>query len=148
MRLFMKNPSFDFRGIIMTVRAATAETAGAYALIEMIHPPSVGPALHVHPRGPETFIVMEGEYVFTRGDETIHARPGDCVIVPRGVPHRYRVGTSGGKALVICPPGLESYFLAVSGLLRSDPVSLEREFKIASEFGQDFLDDHGHWNAP
>ena len=142
----MKNPSFHFRGITMTVRVATAETLGAYALIEVIHPPSMGPALHIHPRGPEAFIVMEGEYTFTRGDETVHARPGDSVIVPQGVPHRYRVSSSGGRALVICPPGLESYFLTMSDLLRSGGVSFERESEIASQFGQNVLDGHGHWN--
>lgn len=131
----------------MTVRVATAETSGAYALIEMIHPPSTGPALHTHPRGPETFFVIEGEYTFTRGDETIHALPGAGVVIPQGIPHRYRVGTSGGRALVICPPALESYFLAMSELLRSGGVSLEREFEIASQFGQLFLDDHRYWNV-
>ena len=143
----MKNQPFQFRGIAMTVRVATAETSGAYALIEMIHPPSTGPASHIHPLGPETFVVTEGEYVFTRGDESVHARPGDCVIIPRGVPHRYRVGSSGGRALVICPPNLESYFLAMSDLLRSGAVSFRQEREIASQFGQEFLDDHGHWDT-
>ncbi|MES2305748.1 MAG: cupin domain-containing protein [Gemmatimonadota bacterium] len=134
-----------FRGTRMTIRLTTAETGGVYALIEMEHPPLVGPALHIHPRGPESFYVLAGEYTFTRGDETIVAGPGDAVTVPAGVPHRYVVGAAGGRALVIVPPGLEAYFERVGARLVEGQLSFEEEAAIASECGQDFLDHASHW---
>jgi quercetin dioxygenase-like cupin family protein len=129
----------------MRVHLRTADTGGAYALIEMWHPPSVGPALHVHPRGPETFLVLAGEYTFTRGGETVRAEAGMALTVPAGVPHRYDVGAEGGHLVVVCPPGLERYFEEVARRSDAGPVSLEEEFEIAATCGQDFLDRAAHW---
>ena len=143
----MKNVSFTFHGTRMTIRLTTADTGGAYALIEMQHPANAGPALHVHPRGPESFYVLAGEYTFYRGDEMIIARTGNGVVIPAGVPHRYHSGASGGRALVITPPGLEQYFFRIAGQLSVGPVPQEEEFAVASDAGQDFLDTVGHWGA-
>jgi mannose-6-phosphate isomerase-like protein (cupin superfamily) len=143
----MKNVPFTFRGTRMTIRLTTAETGGAYALIEMQHPANVGPALHIHPRGPEAFYILAGEYTFHRGEEIIFARPGNGVVIPAGVPHRYRVGSSGGLALVVAPPGLEHYFFRIAGRLSAGPVSLEEEFAVAAEAGQEFVERSGHWGA-
>lgn len=141
----MTSASFDFRGTRMTVRLSTADTAGSYSVIEMMHPPNVGPALHIHPRGPESFYIIEGSYTFFRGAETIHLAAGQAVSIPAGAPHRYLVGPAGGRALVICPPGLENYFATVADLLKQGSLPLDEEFAIASRHGQDFLDRSGHW---
>ncbi len=134
--------TFDFRGTEMTVLVTTE----AYALIEMRHPPSVGPALHVHPLGPETFYILDGTYTFYRGDETITAGPGQAVVVPVGAAHRYESGPTGGRALVVTPPGLERYFQAVAARLAAgEAVSLDDEFALAARQGQHFLDRSGHW---
>jgi quercetin dioxygenase-like cupin family protein len=140
-------PSADltFHGTRMRVHLRTADTGGAYALIEMWHPPRVGPALHVHPRGPETFLVLAGDYTFTRGSETVLATAGTAVTVPAGIPHRYDVGAGGGHLIVVCPPGLEGYFEEVARRSDAGPVSLDEELEIAAACGQDFLDRAGHW---
>lgn len=143
----MKGQPFDFRGTEMTVRITTDEAGGAYSLIAMRHPPAVGPALHVHPRGAESFYVLEGTYTFFRGEEVVHAGPGDAVTIGAGVPHRYVAGSQGGHALVITPAHLEEYFIQVADKLRMGPVSIDEEFALAAEFGQEFLDRTGHWGA-
>jgi quercetin dioxygenase-like cupin family protein len=136
-----------FHGTRMRLHLRTSDTGGAYALIEMWHPPSVGPALHVHPRGPESFLVLAGTYAFTRGGETIAADAGMAVVVPAGVAHRYEVGAEGGHLLVICPPGLEEYFEGVAALAERGKVEQEVEFGIAIRCGQEFLDRTGHWGG-
>ena len=141
----MSAPNFDFRGTRMTVSLSTADTTGGYAVIEMVHPPNVGPALHIHPRGPESFFIIEGSYTFVRGGETITVTAGQAVSIPAGVPHRYTVGLTGGRALVICPPDLENYFQSVAGLLQRGPLPIADEFAIAARYGQDFLDQKSHW---
>jgi mannose-6-phosphate isomerase-like protein (cupin superfamily) len=143
----MKAEPFNFRGTMMTVSLSTADTAGEYAVIEMKHPPNVGPALHIHPRGAESFFIIEGSYTFVRGTENITLGPGQAISIPRGVPHRYKVGPTGGRAIVICPPDLEHYFINVSKLLREGTVPLEEEFAIAARHGQDFLDKSSHWGV-
>jgi hypothetical protein len=37
-------------------------TQGKYSLIEMTHPPSIGPALHIHPKAPVAYCVLRGDY--------------------------------------------------------------------------------------
>jgi quercetin dioxygenase-like cupin family protein len=143
----MRDTPFDFHGTRMTIRATTAD-AGAYAVIAMDHPPDVGPALHVHPRGAETFHVLDGTYVFTRGDETMHATVGDVVVIPTGTPHRYVSGAGGGRLLVITPPDLEHYFWETTQALRAGQWTLDEEFGIAHRHGQDFLEQGGHWGGP
>ena len=131
----------------MTVSLYTTDTAGAYSLIEMIHPPNVGPALHVHPRGPESFFIIDGSYTFVRGSDTITLVAGQAISIPAGTPHRYTVGSTGGRAIVICPPDLEHYFLSVAELLKHGALPIAEEFDIASRYGQNFLDSSAHWGV-
>lgn len=141
----MKTDSFEFRGTQMTVSVGTAEAGGSYCVIEMLHPPNVGPALHIHPRGPESFFIIDGNYTFVRGSETLTIGPAQAISIPAGIPHRYTVGPMGGRAIVICPPELENYFQNVSDLLQRGILSIDEEFAIASRYGQDFLDRSSHW---
>jgi quercetin dioxygenase-like cupin family protein len=50
--------------------------------------PGHGPRLHRHPYD-ETWVVVEGNLTFQAGDELLRAGPGDLVIVPPGVPHKF-----------------------------------------------------------
>ncbi|MBA3258450.1 MAG: cupin domain-containing protein [Gemmatimonadales bacterium] len=137
---------FVFHGTRMRIHLRTPQTGGAYGLIEMWHPPAVGPALHVHPRGPESFLILQGRYTFTRDGETIVAEAGTSVAVPAGVAHRYQVGSAGGHAIVICPPGLEDYFEQVAERSAAVPLALGSEFTLAGEHGQEFLERGDHWS--
>ena len=141
----MKNVPFTFHKTQMIIRLTTQETGGGYAVIEMEHVPSVGPALHVHPRGCESFVVLAGSYTFFANEVETTLHPGEAIAIPACQPHRYRVGPEGGKLLVICPPGLERYFWTIAERQREGGVELEEEFAIAAEHGQDFLDKSGHW---
>ncbi len=129
----------------MTVKIRTEEASGHYTVIEMRHPPRVGPALHIHPTHPETFYILEGHYTFFRDKEIVEATSGDCVCIAPGIPHRYQVGSEGGRVIVLSPPTLEKYFRAVSDRLASDGITLEEEKEIASRYGQHFLDMSAHW---
>ena len=52
-------------------------------------PPGRGPSLHTHPYA-EVFVVQVGTLTFTLGDATIEASAGQIVIVPPGVPHKFK----------------------------------------------------------
>src|SRR5258707_2974136 len=95
----------DFRGTRMTVKVSGQQSEGAYSLIEMVHPPNVGPALHIHPGGAEAFYVLEGCYTIRCGDDVYSASPGDFVFIPKGTPHNYNSG-DGAKVLVLSPAGI------------------------------------------
>ncbi len=141
----MKNKTFDFHGSKFTIKVLTSESNYHYTVLDVIHPPNVGPALHMHPKGPETFYIIEGNYEFVLEDKSIMTKPGDVILVPKGVPHRFVAGSKGGKVIVISPPELEFYFWEISKLLDKDKVSFETESRIAKQYGQIFLDDTKHW---
>ena len=99
----------------------------------------------MHPKGPETFYIVEGDYEFTLDSKSIMAKAGDVIFVPKGSPHRFVAGNKGGHALVISPPELEYYFYKVSELLDKGQVSYETESSIGRKYGQIFLDNTNHW---
>jgi mannose-6-phosphate isomerase-like protein (cupin superfamily) len=88
----------DFRGTKILVKVSGEKSERLYTLLEMTHPPNVGPALHVHPKAPEAYYVLEGEYSVRYGDEAVLAKAGDFVFIPKGTPHNYQSGQKGGKS--------------------------------------------------
>ena len=140
-----EGPHIDFRGTKMTVTVAGQQTKAGYSLIEMIHPPNIGPALHIHPTGAEAFYVLEGTYTIHCNTRTHLAESGDFVFIPTGTPHNYQSGSEGGKVLVLSPSGLEQYFTEVANTLKVGPITWEMEQEIAKRYGQEFLDHFQHW---
>ena len=141
----MKNKPFDFHGAKFTIKVLTSETNGSYTILDIIHPPDIGPTLHRHPKGSETFYIVEGDYEFILDGKSVTGKPGDIIFVPKETPHRFLVGHKGGHAIVISPPELEFYFFKVSELLDKGEVSYEIESSIGKQYGQVFLDNSKHW---
>ena len=50
--------------------------------------PGTGPSPHRHPYE-ETFIVQEGDVLFTVGERVIEASAGAILVVPAGTPHKF-----------------------------------------------------------
>jgi mannose-6-phosphate isomerase-like protein (cupin superfamily) len=61
--------------------------------------PGGGPRLHRHPYD-ETWVVQAGTVTFTAGEETHQAGPGDVVVVPAGVAHKFTNDGPGESELV------------------------------------------------
>jgi mannose-6-phosphate isomerase-like protein (cupin superfamily) len=51
-------------------------------------PPGATVGLHVHPYH-EVFVLLEGEAVYTRGDERIPAGPDTVIVIPPETPHGF-----------------------------------------------------------
>ncbi|WP_165776452.1 cupin domain-containing protein [Candidatus Nitrosotalea bavarica] len=130
----------------MSIKVLTSESNGDYTILDAIHPPNVGPALHMHPRGSETFFVIDGDYEFVLDNKPITVKTGGVISIPKGVPHRFLVGSNGGRVIIISPPELEHYFSKVSELLAKGEVSWKTELDIANQHGQIFLDNAKHWS--
>ena len=79
--------------IVKTTETATQTIVGAEhgATISLILDHSEagnGPRLHRHPYD-ETWVVIAGDILFEAGEERHTAGPGDVVIVPASVPHKF-----------------------------------------------------------
>lgn len=94
----------------LNVKVESAETGGAYALIECVLPASgwEGPEPHIHNSGSETFFVLEGTMQMLLGDQTIAGTPGTCVHVPAGAVHSFSNPGPGSVrwAQIVCPGSL------------------------------------------
>ena len=118
--------AFDIIGELVTLKAISAETGGAFTVMELTSPPQGGPPLHTHPSA-ETFTILEGEFEFSGIDQgalyAIRATPGDTVFIPGGAPHTYKtVSATPGKTLCVFVPGVEmERFFAEAGTPVTDP---------------------------
>jgi quercetin dioxygenase-like cupin family protein len=62
--------------------------------------PGQGPRLHRHPYD-ETWVVQEGSLTFQLGDHRQQVGPGDIVIAPPGVPHKF-TNDGPGRSTLVC----------------------------------------------
>ena len=76
-----------------------AEHGATISLILDRSEPGHGPRLHRHPYD-ETWVVQDGQLTFQAGEERHQAGPGDIIIVPPGVPHKFTNNGPGRSALV------------------------------------------------
>src|SRR5512135_635910 len=93
------------------VRVSSAQTGGAFEVIELGTPPGGGgPPPHIHHEHAECFYVIQGTYTFALGNERVEASAGSVAFVPPGTPHAFNA-TEGASALVfVIPPGIEGFF--------------------------------------
>ncbi|MES2057307.1 MAG: cupin domain-containing protein [Pseudomonadota bacterium] len=83
-----------------TVRFEGLDHGSGVSFFLVDNEPGQGPGLHVHPYS-ETWIVRKGEAEFIVGDEKVRGYPGDILVGPAGIPHRFvNVGT--GRLEVTC----------------------------------------------
>ena len=93
--------------------------------------------MHFHYSQDEWWYVITGEFLIKVGDETYHAKPGDCVFGPRGIPHCFaKIGTGEAKIILLFQPAgkMEAFFKAVNeGKL--EKMSDEEKDKFRIEHG-------------
>ncbi|HEY6657557.1 MAG TPA: hypothetical protein VIZ62_03420 [Nitrososphaeraceae archaeon] len=53
-----------FNDTKFTIKVLTSETNSSYTILDVIHSTHLGSALHIHPKGSETFYIVEGDYEF------------------------------------------------------------------------------------
>jgi quercetin dioxygenase-like cupin family protein len=135
-------------GTLATIKATGEHTNGALTVVDVTIAPGGMAPPHVHHREDETFWVLDGELTLTVGDDTVVARPGDLVVGPRDVPHRFVAGPAGARALfLLAPAGLEGLILEQSSPAAArtlppaggPPPDLARAKEIAVRYGCELL---------
>lgn len=130
-----------FAGMEAVIRASTESTGGAFSIVEEIDPIDV--PLHIHHRHDELFFVLDGEHVFTVGDRTFEAAPGDLVFGPRGVPHAQRrvVARTGRILTMFTPSGFEGFFRDLAAADEAGDVGPTDLDRIAGSYGASWVRD-------
>ena len=133
-------------GELLTYKVPSQQNGGAYALFEVITQPGVGPPIHIHHREDESFYVLEGEYEFLNGEETLRVGAGSLLYIPKGTLHAHRAVSEGvGRMLVTQTPGglYERFFEEVGKAVGdeagpipfADQPDVEKVVKVAAEYG-------------
>jgi len=106
-------------GRAMVLKAAAADSAGHYSLLEFTAQPGAAwSTYHTHPTT-EAWYVLEGELSFRIDGHRLSAPAGSFLLAPGGVPHAAaNLGPVPARYLVIfSPAGLEQWFIDLARLV-------------------------------
>ena len=98
-------------GALLTFKALGEETGGQFWALEGLADRQLAVPLHAHSREEELWYVLEGEIVFTIGDETRVVGPGAFAYIPRHTLHRFQVRSEAARWFGLgIPAGLDQWF--------------------------------------
>jgi quercetin dioxygenase-like cupin family protein len=93
-----------FGGGAVRFKVTSADTGGAFGLIEDRAQRGKTTPLHSHPFA-ETFYVLEGEMLFHVDGQEVACGPGSVVSAPPGIPHAFLVTSDQARFLGLWTPG-------------------------------------------
>lgn len=136
-----------FLDTLMTVKAGTEQTGGAFTLLEWSAPRGFGPPLHVHHREDEVFYILDGSMDVVCGEQRWAAESGSLVLLPRRVPHAFIVISNEPiRGLQItAPAGFERYIAELGrpperpGLPQPTEPDLTRISAISTRYGYEIV---------
>jgi quercetin dioxygenase-like cupin family protein len=139
------SPSWMLNALLAT-KARGADTGGGFSLFEFYADHNGEPPPHIHRHEDEAWYVLEGDVVFTVGDDVFTARPGAFVFGPRDVVHSLRITSPVARMLTIMSPaGFESFFdglslpAASAGLPQPGAPDMELLLRLAEAHGCEFV---------
>ena len=125
-------------GDIIYNKVSASDTDGDLYIFDTTRVKEGGPPLHYHYSQDECWYVVTGEFLIRVGDETFHAKAGDCVFGPRGIPHTFaKIGEGEAKIILLFQPAgrMEEFFNAVNeGKLEKMPDEEKNKFRIEHGF--------------
>ena len=92
-------------GGLHTWVATAEETGGAYLMFEDSLDQGKVTPLHSHPDAEETFYMLDGDILLHLGTEQRPLGVGGVAIIPRGIPHAFKVTSPTARMLCLQTPG-------------------------------------------
>ena len=126
--------SYDWSRDHTFVKVSSADTGGAFTLMEDNLKAEFALGLHLHREHAETFYILEGDVDFHIDGGWITAKPGATVHIPANVPHALALppGRTGKLLMIFQPAGFDQYLVELSKLTEqdfSDPIRM-RELEL------------------
>jgi quercetin dioxygenase-like cupin family protein len=94
--------------------ATAGETGGAFLMFEFVGEQNKVTPVHLHPGVDETFYVLDGEILLDFNGERRSLSTGGVVVMPRGVPHAFKVVSPSARMLTLLTPGLGEDFFRIA----------------------------------
>jgi quercetin dioxygenase-like cupin family protein len=108
--------AYHFLNTLTINKIRTADTTGAFSVVDHRVPAGFSPPPHIHHGHDEAFYVIDGQWTVQCGEDTWTVGPGELVFLPRDIPHGFEVSHDGpGRSLVIVGPGSFDEFVAALG---------------------------------
>ena len=134
--------AFWFVGALLQRKAGAAETDRQFALLDQTMPAGYAVPRHIHLNEDEAWYLLEGSMTFYCGEHVIQAAKYGWVFAPRGIPHTFKVGSNGARALTFTFPSSFAEFVAEMGepapqltIPPPGPVDPQRLAEVAHRYG-------------
>jgi len=133
--------------------ASSADTNGAWSLVELTEKPGYKTRLHRHIYTDETYYVLEGVLTAKIADKTYELPAGSYILIPHGTPHAQgNLGKVPVKVLLtMTPGGFEGSFKDRAELIKTvkpgDPnfIKMREQMMTERKYDREYL---GDWTTP
>jgi quercetin dioxygenase-like cupin family protein len=96
----------------VTIRVSARDGSNSISVLEHRASQGDSPPLHIHHDEDEIFHVLEGEVRYRVGYQDHHAKAGETLLTPKGIPHTYRVESAEARMLTTTQGEFEHFILA------------------------------------
>lgn len=96
--------TYEWHGILFTIKAASQETGGALSLWEVTTRQGEEPHTHTLEDVDEMFYLLSGSMTFHCGSRSFKVKDHRCVFLPRGIPHGYTIHSKEVRLLGLSAP--------------------------------------------
>jgi quercetin dioxygenase-like cupin family protein len=123
-------------GALVSIKATSEQTGGAFNLFEVSCPPDYATPLLIHYTEDVAVYVLEGALTFFWGSEKKGAVAGSYFFQPRGIPHGFRVerGAAARIIYITIPAGFDRFVIE-----HKLPVSKSESEKDAARYKIEIL---------
>jgi quercetin dioxygenase-like cupin family protein len=106
--------SLWYGAALISLLATGEQTNGIFSVLEGRTGRGEDVPFHTHSHEDESFYLLEGEMTFRIGAQTLQAKAGDFVFLPRRIGHAWTSNTDARFLVVISPAGFEKSFVEFS----------------------------------
>ena len=96
--------TYEWRDILFTIKAASAETGGVLAFWDVTTRPGEEPHVHTHEDVDEIFYVLSGSITFRCGRRSFKVEKNGFVFLPHGISHAYTIHSKKVRLLGLSTP--------------------------------------------
>lgn len=145
-RALSQESSTWYMNSLTTYFAEKKDTGGQFGLMEASLVPGNEPPPHTHSREDELYYVLEGDFDVYAGKDAFKVKQGECIFLPRLIPHAFKIRSPKLRVLlIIAPGGLEAAFRGMaspaekldlpSGMKTYATANLEKAVQVLDEYG-------------